>query len=115
MPTRLTFIIRTHDAERLAMTTSIQEPDQRHRSHTSPIGILTSTENSRIDKYRSSLMYERVAKFLQRKIFALEGLDRNRRRQIIRKSKKFILTSISDISALKYEENNGSFSLGGSL
>lgn len=111
MPTRLTSITRTQDAERLAMTTSIQKPGQRHRSHTSPIGILAATGNSRIDKYRSSPMYKRVVKYLQKGIFALEGLDRNRRRQIIRKIKKFDFTSISNISALKYEENNESFSL----
>ncbi len=111
MSTRLTSIIRTHDAERLMMTTSIQKSGQRHRSHTSSIDILISTENSRIDKYRSSFMYERLVEFLQKRVFALEGLDRNRRRQIIRKSKKFILTSTSKISALKYEENNESFSL----
>jgi len=111
MPTRLTSITRTHDEERLAMATSVQEPGQRHRSHTSPIGILASTGDSRIDKYRTSPMYERLVEFLQKGIFALEGLDRNRRRQIIRKSKRFILTSTPEIPALKYEENNGSFSL----
>jgi len=111
MSTRLTSIIRTHDAERLMMTTSIQKSSQQHRSHTSFIDILISTEDSRIDKYQLSLMYERLVEFLQKKVFALEELDRNRRSQIIRKSKKFILTSILKISALKYEKNNESFSL----
>ena len=111
MSTRLTSIIRTHDEKRLTMTTSIQKSSQRHRSHTSSIDILISTENSRINKYWSSLMYERLVEFLQKEVFALEELDRNQYRQIIRKSKKFILTSISEISALKYEKNNESFNL----
>lgn len=111
MSIRLTSIIRTHDEKKLMMTTSIQKSNQRHRSHTSSIDILIFTENSRIDKYRSSLMYERLVEFLQKEVFALEELDRNWRWQIIRKSKKFILISISEISALKYEKNNESFSL----
>ncbi len=111
MPTRSTSITRTHDTERMAMTATTQEPGQRHRSHTLPIGILASTGDARIDEYRMSPMYEKIVEFLQKGIFALEGLDRNRRRQIIRKSKRFVLTTIPEIPALKYEENNGSFSL----
>lgn len=79
MSTRLTSIIRTHDEKRLIMTTFVQKSDQRHKSHISLIEILISTENSRIDKYRTSLMYERLVEFLQKDIFALEELDRNRR------------------------------------
>ncbi len=79
MFTRLTSIIRTHDAERLIMTTSIQKLSQRHRSHTSSIDILISTENSRIDKYQLLLMYERLVEFLQKRVFALEELNQNRR------------------------------------
>jgi len=56
-------------------------------------------------------MYERLVEFLQKDIFVLEELNRNRRRQIIRKSKRFILISTSEISALKYEKNNEFFSL----
>jgi len=51
MFTRLTSIIKTHDAERLMMTTFIQKSSQQHRSHTSSINILIFTENFRIDKY----------------------------------------------------------------
>ncbi len=51
MFTRLMSIIRTYDAERLMMTTSIQKSSQQHKSHTSFINILIFTENSRIDKY----------------------------------------------------------------
>jgi len=79
MFTKLMFIIRTHDEKRLMMMTFIQKSDQQHRLHTSSIDILISTENSRIDKYRSLLMYERLVKFLQKEVFALEELDRNRR------------------------------------
>ncbi len=111
MFTRLTSIIRTHDEKRLTMTTFVQKSDQRHRSHISLIEILISTKNFRIDKYWTSLMYERLVEFLQKDIFALEELDRNRHWQIIRKSKRFILISTSEISALKYEKNNESFSL----
>jgi len=78
MSTRLTFIIKTHDEKRLMMTTSIQKSDQRHRLHTSFINILIFTENSRINKYQSLFMYERLVEFLQKKVFALEELDRNR-------------------------------------
>jgi len=111
MSTRLMSIIRTHDAKRLMMTTFIQKSSQQHKSHTSSINILISTENFRINKYQLSLIYEKLVEFLQKRVFALKELNRNRHQQIIRKSKKFILISILKISALKYEKNNESFSL----
>ncbi len=111
MFTKLTFIIRTYDAERLMMTTFIQKSSQWHRLYTLFINILISIENFRINKYWSSLIYERLVEFLQKKVFALEELNQNWRWQIIWKSKKFILISILKISALKYKKNNESFSL----
>lgn len=111
MPTKLTSITRTQDSERLAMTASTTQELERYRSHTSPIGILAPTGDSRTEKYQTSPMYERLVEFLQKGVFALEGLDRNRRRHIIRKSKRYMLTRTQKIPALRYKENNGSLSL----
>ncbi len=113
MSTRLTFVIRTRNSERIAMTatiSTIQKSEQRYRSHISLIDIL-SVEDFRIDKYRSSSMYEKIVEYLQEEVFALKELNRNRRRQIIRKSKRYVLIKISKISALKYRENNEFMSL----
>lgn len=85
MFTRLTFIMKAQDSKRLMMTASVitQKSNQRYRSHISLIEILVITEDSRIDKYWSSLMYKRLVKFLQKKVFVLKELNRNRRRHII--------------------------------
>lgn len=49
--------------------------------------------------------------YLERGPLSLEGLPRNRQRQIVRKAKKYRLSSPNEVPNLRYLENNGSFSL----
>ena len=56
-------------------------------------------------------MYADVVNYLEQRVQSLEGLDRNRRRQIIRKAKKYVLSKEGDIPSLYYRENNRDLSI----
>lgn len=90
--------------ERLSMATL------HAQSH--PLQILESIpQSSRHQKYKESPLYANVINHLEKGILSLEGLDRNRRRQIIRKAKRYVLSKDGNVPSLCYRESNEALSL----
>lgn len=66
---------------------------------------------SRHQKYRESPLYVDVINYLKKEVPSLEGLDRNRRRQIIREAKRYVLSKESNVPSMCDRENDGALSL----
>lgn len=104
MPTRLTFMTDIDDKERLAFAAV------KMQTHTTPIKILAQ-QHDRLQRYRDSPLYAHLVEYLQTGPPAIEELDRNIKRHIIRKAKRYRITGGRDDAVLRYHENNGSMSL----
>lgn len=67
--------------------------------------------SSRHQKYRKLPLYADIVNYLKERVPSLEDLNHNRKRQIIQKAKKYILSKDRDISSLCYYEKNGALSI----
>ena len=76
-----------------------------------PHSILDTRIDERFKKYQDSPMYTGLIEYLQNGISALEGLNRNQRRQLVRKAVRYTLSPATDIPMLRYEEHNGARSI----
>lgn len=104
MPTRHRTVAPDRLGERLSMV--ILQAQSR------PLQIVKDiSKSSRHQKYRESPLYADVVNYLKGGVPNLEGLDRNQRRQIIQKAKRYVLSKDGDIPSLCYHENNGALSI----
>lgn len=76
-----------------------------------PLCILDTRIDERYKKYQDSPMYPGLIEYLQNGISALEGMNRNQRRQLVRKARRYTLSPATDIPMLRYEEHNGAQSI----
>lgn len=104
MPTRMLTTLNDRLGERMSM--ALRKVESR------PVKILEDEDFvSRHQKYKESALYTDVVDYLEKGPLSLEGIPRNRQRQIIWKAKKYKLSSPNKVPSLRYQENNGSFSL----
>lgn len=79
MLTRLTSFSDVEDKERLGFAAI------KIQTHTTPIKIL-ATQQDRLQRYQDSPLYTYLIEYLPARLSAIETLDRNKRRHIIRKA-----------------------------
>lgn len=103
MPTRQLKVAPDRLGERLIMAIMQVE--------SGPLKILQKPMPDRLQKYRDSPLYFDVIHYLEKGLISLEGLHRNRRRQIIRRAKSYVLAPPGEIPSLRFRENNGFLSI----
>lgn len=95
MPTKMFTESKYRLGERMSM--ALMKVESR------PVKILEDAESvSRHQKYKELALYADVVDYLEREPLSLEGLPRNRQRQITRKAKKYVLSPLDKISSLRY-------------
>ena len=76
-----------------------------------PVSILDSRIDERYKKYQDLSMDSGLVEYLQKGLPALEGLNRNQKRQLVWKAQRYSLSEATDIPMLRYREHNGALSI----
>lgn len=107
MPTRyLSSLVEEALPERMPIRATIPVEVQ-----SKPVSILDSRIDERYKKYQDSSMYSGLVEYLQKRLPALERLNRNQKRQLVRKAQHYSLSPATDIPMLRYREQNGALSI----